>query len=72
MITDAEYQDLIDKIHYLERENELLKEQIELYKKILAKESQFIPQFVPVPYPGGWNPATPIVTYHTGTDYKFE
>lgn len=72
MITDAEYQDLIDKIHYLERENELLKEQIELYKKILAKESQSTPQFIP--YPGGWwNPVIPpIVTYSTSTDYKSE
>ena len=73
MITDAEYQDLIDKIHYLERENELLKEQIELYKKILTKgESQFIPQFIPYPYPGGWNPVIPTVTYSTNTDYKSE
>lgn len=70
MVTDAECQDLIDKLHYLERENELLKEQIELYKKILAKESQFIPQFIP--YPGGWNPAIPTVTYSTNTDYKTE
>ena len=68
MITDAEYQDLIDKIHYLERENELLKEQI------LTKESQSTPQFIPYPYPGGWwNPTIPpVVTYSTSTDYKSE
>jgi len=59
MITNDEYYSLVEKIHYLERENELLKEQIELYKKILAKEERI--QFVP--YLGGWNPDTPTITY---------
>lgn len=64
MVTDAECQDLVDKIHYLERENELLKEQIELYKKLLSKEeTRFIPQFVP--YTEGWNPKISTITYST-------
>ena len=72
MITNDEYYSLIEKIHYLERENQLLKEQIELYKKLqlLNKESQiqFIPQFVPY-YPN-FDPDIPTITYCSTTNQK--